>query len=402
MKTLDFFRLLHLIFGRAEPDLGQIQRYGLLAVKIGQLFALRPDFLGPERCRLLARLYSHAESLPAEDARALLTVYGGPRYQDNFSSFDFSPFASASIGQVHRGQLRTGEDVAVKLVKRDCAAAFRADAARLRQIFRWAIRLYPRLRGVANPTTLLEQIERMTTRELDLRHELEGGGQLEGLWREHRARYDLSRLGFRAVYGALSNENLLVSQYLHGPTLDTLLDQGRLDYARLLELFEIHGYFLFAIGTFHGDLHPGNIVLQEGKFYFLDMAYIGHAPDRMRRGLFHFFVALSADDYSEAAGILNRMAATPLEGRRYLAFRQRFLALYADFKGKTVSEISLTRKMMQTIRMGVEAGMDFDEGMFDIIRSLMFLDGMVLRAHPKAVLLRDMRGLIASFHRFVA
>lgn len=224
MKTLEFFALLHLIFGRAAPDLGQIQRYGLLAVKIGQLFALRPDFLGEERCRQLAQLYSHAESLPDEDARALLATYGGPQYLSHFSSFAFTPFASASIGQVHRGQLSSGEEVAIKLVKRDCAAAFRDDAARIRQLFGWAIRFYPRLRGVANPTTLLEQIERMTTRELDLRHEMEGGDLLEKIWQQHRERYDLSQLGFRTVYRSLSNENLLVSEYLHGLTLDTLLN----------------------------------------------------------------------------------------------------------------------------------------------------------------------------------
>lgn len=402
MKTLDFFKLLYLIFVRSEPDLVQIQRYGLLAVKIGQILALRPDFLGAERCRLLAQLYSHAESLPAEDAKVLLTRCGGAQYLDHFSQFELEPFASASIGQVHRARLRSGEEVAVKLVKQDCAESFREDVGRLRNLFRWAIRFYPRLHGVANPTTLLEQIERMTSRELDLRHEVEGGDRLEGITQQHRARYDLSRLGFRTIYTEYSNKDLLVSEYLHGPTLDTLLSSGKLDYQSLLDLFKIHGYFLFAVGTFHGDLHPGNIVLQNGQFYFLDMAYIGHAPDHMRRGLFHFFAALSMDDYSEAAGILNRMATVPLEGRRYLEFRKKFLALYADFAGKTVSEVSLTRKMMQTIRMGVEAGLDFDEGMFDIIRSLMFLDGMVLRAHPNAVLLRDMRKLIADFDSYVS
>ena len=62
-----------------------------------------------------------------------------------------------------------------------------------------------------------------------------------------------------------------------------------------------------------------------------------------------------------------------------------------------MSQVSLTKKMMQTIRLGVLSGMSFDEGMFDIIKSLMYLDGMVIRANPDAVLLRDMRRFIDDF-----
>jgi ubiquinone biosynthesis protein len=71
--------------------------------------------------------------------------------------------------------------------------------------------------------------------------------------------------------------------------------------------------------------------------------------------------------------------------------------LYADFKNTTVAQVSLTKKMMQTIRLGVLSGMQFEEGMFDIIKSLMYLDGMVLRVNPQAVLLKDMRRFIDDF-----
>jgi ubiquinone biosynthesis protein len=64
-----------------------------------------------------------------------------------------------------------------------------------------------------------------------------------------------------------------------------------------------------------------------------------------------------------------------------------------------VSEISLTKKMMQTIKLGVLSGMEFEEGIFDIIKSLMYMDGMVMAANPDAILLKDMKKFVAEFQK---
>ena len=397
MNIPNFFRLLNTIYSDREPDIAFIQRLGLLAVKIGQVYALRPDFLGEERCRALARLYSHTDSLPPEDAVKLIESYAGADFLKNFSSFDTTPFASASIGQVHRAVLNSGEQVVVKLVKKDYVAGFKRDVRSVRRLFQFAIFFYPKLRGVANPVSLLHEIEKMTLSELDLRNETAGWKELRNIGEANRARFDLSHLRFRKVHEELSSENILVSEYADGPTLDELLSKGQLTYDSLLELFHIHGFFMFAIGTFHGDIHPGNIVLKDGNFYFLDTGYIGRVSERMRKNLFYFFEALSTYDYPQSAQCLNAMAERQIGDAKFTDFEKKFVALYADFKEKTVSQVSLTKKMMQTIRLGVISGMHFDEGMFDIIKSLMYLDGMVIRANPDAVLLKDMRRFIQEF-----
>lgn len=402
MNALNFFRLLKTIYGDREPDIAFIQRLGLLAVKIGQVFALRPDFLGDQRCRTLAQLYSHTESLPPEDALQLIRTYAGSDYLDSFSEFSPEPFASASIGQVHHAVLKSGQPVVVKIVKSNYAKAFRGDVRSVRRLFKLAVFLYPKLRGVANPVTLLEQIEKMTLSELDLRNEARGRDELWQIYEANKNRFDLSHLRFRKVYWDLSSENILVSEFAEGPTLDELLRKGLLPYEQLLELFHIHGFFMFEIGTFHGDIHPGNLVLNDGNFYFLDTGYIGRVSRRMRINLLRFFEALSAYDYPASARYLNAMAERGIDGDEFATFEENFLQLYADFRDKTVSQVSLTRKMMQTIRLGVVSGMHFDEGMFDIIKSLMYLDGMVIRANPDAVLLRDMQRFIQEFKTVMA
>lgn len=391
MGLLRFLRLLNTILRDREPDLAFIEKSGLLAIKLGQMFALRPDFLGDQRCRILSNLYRHVGSIPAEDALRLIEGYAGKDYLSHFASFQAEPFASASVGQVHRGVLKDGTQVAVKIIKRDAAADFQRDVERLKRLLRLAIAFYPALRGVANPVSLLEQVQTMTTRELDLRNEVEGWRTLCELKRKSEGTFDLERMQFGHVYEALSGEKILVSDFVGAPTLDELLERNALNYETLLELFRLHGYFLFSVGTFHGDIHPGNILFRDGVFTFIDTGYLGRVTQKMRIALLNFFDALSRDAYGECAARLNDMADRGIEGQAYAHFERRFLDLYADFGGKTVSEVSLTQKMMDTIRLGVLSGMHFDEGMFDIIKSLMFLDGMVIRANPRAVLLKDMR-----------
>jgi ubiquinone biosynthesis protein len=85
------------------------------------------------------------------------------------------------------------------------------------------------------------------------------------------------------------------------------------------------------------------------------------------------------------------MAEITIAGKKFESFKAKLHLLYADLKGKSVKEISLTKKMMETIKLAVNSGMGFEKGMFSIIKSLMFLDGMVLRCNPKAVLIEDMR-----------
>jgi ubiquinone biosynthesis protein len=129
-----------------------------------------------------------------------------------------------------------------------------------------------------------------------------------------------------------------VTELIDAPSVDELLGQGLLDYDRLLELFRLHGFFMFVVGTFHGDLHPGNVLIRDGRFYFIDTGYIGTVGESLRRGLFRFFEALTRYDFEESAAALHEMSVRKLDRARLTGFRARFLELYRDFGGATVGE----------------------------------------------------------------
>jgi ubiquinone biosynthesis protein len=401
MGWVDFIRLFRMLFGSKEPDLDEIQKLGLLAVKIGQVFALRVDFLGADKCRKLTGLYSRQNKLPSQEFDALIAQNGGDAFLSNFAKFDPEPMAVASVGQVHRARLKNGKDVVVKLVKKDLRPSFERDIARAEFILRTAQYAYPKLRGVANPLSLIYELREMTLNELDLRNEASGHDQLRLLYLGSNTRYDLSKLRFADLYRNLSSETVLVKEYVPGSTFDELLTEGKLAYSTLLDLFHIHGFYMFVKGTFHGDIHPGNVILRENKIYFIDTAFIGRVSDRIRINLFHFFDALSQYHYEVSAFYLHAMSSASIDQKAYTAFERKFISLYSDFTGMPVGKVSLTRKMMYTIKLGVRSGMEFEEGMFDIIKSLMYMDGMVLRADPDAILLEDLRPFIQEFRAHI-
>ena len=404
MNWFQFARLIHSIYGRgrALPGLDWIQSLGLLAVKLGQVHALRIDFLDREKCEHLARLYRRNAVLAPQDFRELLrAAAGGEAFFDHFEHIEPDPLASASVGQVHRAQLKDGRPVVVKAVKKDVREQFIADVASLKRLFRLCTFVYPKLRQVGDPVGILSDIEEYTLSELDLRHEVVGQKTLRAIYEEHRDGFDLSRLRFAQVEEPLCNDRVMVSEYIPGRTFDELLETSVLSYEQLLELFHIHGFYMFCVGTFHGDMHPGNVLLADGKLCFIDTGYIGTVGPKIRRGLFEFFAALSEYNYPQCTAALNHMSENELTGAAFDGFRARLIELYSDFKDAPVGQVSLTKKMMQTIKLGVHAGMHFEKGIFAIIRSLMYLDGMVLRCNPQAVLLRDMRRFIAEFERWL-
>lgn len=400
MNAFNFLRLITTIYGKKLPDISFIESQGLLAVKIGQTYALRFDFLPERNCQHLSQLYRHTDSLPPASFKALLTTTVDEQWHGHFLSIDEKPLASASVGQVHQAILKTGEPVVIKLLKRDFLKTFTHDVQSLRSLLKIALFFYPKLARVADPMGILDTIEQGTIDELDLRKEAAGQAVLKKITEDAATRFNLSRLFFPHIFTEFSGERHMVTEFVAGETLDELLEKDKLPYDELLDLFHIHGFFIFCIGTFHGDIHPGNIIrTPEGKLAFIDTGAISCVGDTMRKGLFNFFDALSAYAYDDCAKSLNAMAEKQIDGVAFTRFKDAFTYLYKDFTNATVSQVSLTRRMMETIKLGVNSGMVFERGMYPIIKSLMYLDGMVLRCNPQAVLVRDMRKFIDEFKR---
>lgn len=402
MNSLQSLWLIkEIYFKKGLPDLDKIQSLGLLAVKIGQIHALRLDFLSAEKCQHLSKLYRSNNQIAQEDIDLLIKNSVGEDWKNNFRFIDSKPLAVASVGQVYKAELNNGQKVVIKIIKNKFKQKFTQDVNKLKYFFKLVLKLYPKLKGVGNPLGILEDIEMYTLAELDLRNEQKGMETLKNLQTKNQNSFNLEKLKFVNYYPELSNENILVSDFIEAPTLDELLQNKKLAYKDLLDLFYLQGFYIFYTGKFHGDFHPGNIMFNGESFYFVDTAFIGEVNDNLRKGLFFFFEALAVCDYKRAAHWLNQMSEIRLAGESYEKFEKGLLDIYKDFAGKTVFQASLTKQMMLTIKWGVNSGMQFEKGIFSIIRCFMYWDGMVLKCNPDAVLMNDMKFYINAFKKFI-
>ena len=384
--------------GSKPVDIDKIQSMGLLAVKIGQICALRPDLLDPDRCIQLQELYSRAPTIPKENFERLLSRYTDENFRDNFSFIDSEPFAAASIGQIHRAELLEGTKVVIKIIKADFEKSFRKDVKRMKRWVKMGLFFNPKLKKVGNPVGLLSHIEDYTLRELNLLNEIKGKNCLKDLSEEYSDKFPMPKLGFPKIWENLSNERVLVMEEITSPTLESHLNSGTLEWDDLLQLFRIHGAFMFGMGIFHGDLHPGNAMMTKDKdFIFIDTGAICEAPEHVRKALFGFFYFLAKGELKNAFDAMLTMADVAPTGDTLETYYSSMFELYDGFVGTSVSEVSLTEQMMKTIRAAVLAGCSFGDDAFPIIRSLMYMDGMVLKGHPSVDLISSMGPYLDEF-----
>ena len=182
-------------------------------------------------------------------------------------------------------------------------------------------------------------------------------------------------------------------------TLEECIEDGSLSWEDLVQLFRIQGAYMFGVGTFHGDLHPGNCIVDKNhRFVFIDNGAICQSPSRVSLPLFRFFKCLSGGDKSGAFESLLGLAGERPSEDRVARYKNQMTEIYSEFGDKSVGEQSLTELMMKTVRAAVEeAGADFGEEGFPIIRSLMYMDGLVIRTHPEVKLIAEMGPSLNEF-----
>ena len=149
----------------------------------------------------------------------------------------------------------------------------------------------------------------------------------------------MPKLRFPKYYPELSNEHVLVSEFVSGKTLEEKIVDEDLSWNYLIELFRIHGAYMFGIGTFHGDLHPGNCMIDDsGDFVFIDNGAICEAPRDVSLPLFEFFEGLSKNELDLAFEALLGLAQDRPSEERVSRFKSKMSEIYAGFGEKSVGE----------------------------------------------------------------
>jgi ubiquinone biosynthesis protein len=261
------------------------EELGPTFVKMGQLAAARTRILPPEFTEELAKLQDRVTPLPFSEVRAVLEAELQRPLSENFSSIEEKPLGSASIAQVHRAALVTGEAVVVKVQRPGIEKTVGEDLAILRQLASLAETHLPEWR-LHQPVALVDELARSLEKEMDFLCE---ASHLERFTWQFR---DEATIYLPKVFHEISTTRVLVMEYVDGikaSRLDELAAAG-LDRRELSQrIADLVMKQIFTHGFFHADPHPGNIhILPDQRVCFLDFGMMGFLDQRTREAFVDF------------------------------------------------------------------------------------------------------------------
>ena len=244
------------------------------AMKVGQalsvLEAAIPEEFGEPYREALTKLQKDAPPLSAEKVHRVLDGQLGTKWRARFTSFDDTPVASASIGQVHKGVWSDGREVAVKIQYPGADEALRADLKTMRRLTSMLKQLAP---GADVQAVVDELIERT---EMELDYRLEANNQ-----RAFAKAYE-GHPHFLVPHVVGSAPKVMVSEWTVGKSMAEIIRSGTPDERDLCgtRLFELTFDAPTRVGMMHGDAHPGNfMMMDDGRMAVIDFGAVAPLPD---------------------------------------------------------------------------------------------------------------------------
>ncbi|NEZ04763.1 ubiquinone biosynthesis regulatory protein kinase UbiB [Wenzhouxiangella sp. XN201] len=234
-----------------------LQELGPIYVKFGQILSTRRDLLPEDMAEELAGLQDDVPPFPAEQARAIIEHQLGESIDALFEAFEDVPLASASIAQVHGAQLKSGEQVVVKVVRPGIERQINRDLELLRALARLARRYHPEGDRI-RPDDLVEEFRRVILRELDMKAEAANASLLR------RNFEGSSDLYIPQIHWQLTAARVLVMERVEGvpvKDIDELKRRGvNLERLARRGIRVFYGQ-VFRDNLFHADMHPGNLLI---------------------------------------------------------------------------------------------------------------------------------------------
>lgn len=272
-----------------------LEELGPTFVKFGQLLSSRPDLIPLDFYEELSGLQDSVSPFPFKDVKEIIEKELSKALDELFLNFSETPFASASIAQVHRAKLKSGEDVVVKVKRPGAGALISRDIAILQQLAKVIDRYIPEAR-IYNPSGLVREFSYVVNQELDFTVEASHASKFRENFKAD------TTLFIPKVFWDFTTKSVLVIEEVCGIKINDFerLDKEGFDRRKLAFIgVNIFLRQIFEHGFFHADPHPGNIfVMADGRLALVDFGIVGRVSKDMLTSIARIFTALVKRDSS--------------------------------------------------------------------------------------------------------
>lgn len=355
-----------------------LEELGPTFVKLGQLLSTRPDVIPLAFVHEFEKLQDDVPSFPfAEVTSQLVRELGGP-VESFFAKIDPEPLAAASIAQVHRALLTSGEDVVIKVRRPGIVELVESDISALMSLARLAER---HIHGseIYDPVALVREFARTIRREMDFSRE----GHTIEKFRDNFA--GTPWMYFPRVYWGHTARGVLTMEFVDGVKVTDRerLEQQGLDgdlIARrgadaFLEMVLSHGFF-------HGDVHPGNLLILPGNVIcLLDYGIVGRLDEALKTFLTDILYAIVNRDMDEMVSLL--LFAGDISDSLDSTGLKRDLSSFIDgYYELPLKEIEVGRMLMEFIEIITLYSIRIQPDLMLLIKSLVLIESMGRSLNP--------------------
>jgi ubiquinone biosynthesis protein len=375
-----------------------LERLGPTFVKAGQILALRPDYIPLPYAEALGTLHADAHPFGADQARTIIEAELGAPLEELFTDFEPTPFAAASLSQVHRATLPDDQTVAVKVQRPGIERQIEQDLALLERLARRLERRRPDTMGF-RPRAAVAELADYTRRELDFRQEATVAARV-------RARFaDDPHVIVPQVHPERSSRRVLTTALVEGhrPAPAGQLRAVGLDPDTLLQVgAQAMLRQIFGHGLFHADPHPGNLLFLDGdRVCFLDFGLYGRLDLRQRRRMGFLLWALLDGDHNTVADQLLRLSIQR-PGADADGFRAALAELVDDWQTSPPGAgYTTARLLLRELAAGARHGIVFPRELMLLARALATIEATAAVIEPDANLVGLATPLLPELRRLL-
>ncbi|SDT92493.1 2-octaprenylphenol hydroxylase [Verrucomicrobium sp. GAS474] len=355
------------------------EELGPTFVKLGQLAAARTRVLPPEYIAELAKLQDQASPLPYADIVAILNEELPLPPEQVFAAIEETPLASASIAQVHRARLLTGEEVVLKVQRPGIVETVEEDFAILRHLAELAEVHLPGWR-LHRPVALIDELIESLRKEMDFTCEAAHLERFAWQFREEAG------LHVPVLYRDFTTPRLLVLEYIDGikvsdhAALQAVGIDCRVLSVRIADLVMKQ---VFEFGFFHADPHPGNLhILPDQRICFLDFGMMGFLDLRTREAFVDFVWAIARHNEASAATALLKLTENQAE-----PVRGPFEADVAEFMHahfyRPAGELRFASVVSQLSHLATKHGLRLPSNLVLMLKAISVMEQLVRELNPE-------------------
>ena len=352
-----------------------LEELGPMFVKMGQILSNRSEILPQRYCDELRRLRTEADPVPYPVVLECLEAEYGKKLGDLFDAIDPNPLGSASLAQVHRARLVTGEDVAVKVQRPGTQQVMAQDIDMMRSLAKHAQR-FMKDNQIVDLRDVVEELWQTFLEETDFDKEAQNLAEFAELNK------DVAFLHCLKPYPQYCTEEVLVMEYVDGISIrDTqkLIKHGY-DLAEIGEkLLDNYATQILDDGFFHADPHPGNIEIKDGRIVYLDLGNMGRLTPDERASFTRIIVAVGHESSTMLEDALIGFSVggdiNAIDHPRLLSTLDRVIDRYASTE---MNEIDIGAFLTDITNAMRECKLELPSCLTAVARGLVTLEGTLI------------------------